>query len=272
MKKTRISFRLLAMVLLVLMASCTHTKKTAKPAVESKVNPSASLVEHVLAHQPSFTSAMASKTRVTLEYQQRKVSANATIAILADSAMVVSVQPFMGVELVRAELTHTQIVIIDKLNRRYSSVTFEQLSRSAGYKLTYADIEALLTNRLFAVEHDRQWLKTARLEVQKAAQTSTLTFAQRQLQQSFVVNNANSRIEESKLALLNNEVRVSYHDLSTFNTTLFPATIEVELAAEQLSAKCTINLQTLAFDVPVNVTPAALGKYTKVGLSTIVPM
>lgn len=271
MKISRI-FTIAGMALLVVLLSLTgcHTKKK---VVVADTNPSGRLVERVMAAEPHFRTAVASRARLVLNYQQREVSANATINIVTDSAIVVSVQPFLGVELVRIELSKQGVTLVDKLNRRYCSMTFEQITGKSNYRVTYHDIESLLTSRLFAVGHDSNWLRTTPLTIRQEGEVAYLSFSEQQLRHLFTIDNATARISATTLQLgSENQLITSYTNLQQFSDRLFPANVQLRLDSRRLSATCSVILQSVSFDTNVNVAPVNTAKYNKVDLSTIVPM
>lgn len=259
----------LTVVVVTSLAACSAKKK----AVTTNANPSEKLVERVLSVQPNFKTASASRTRVTVTYQQREISANATINIVSDSAMVVSVQPFLGVELIRVEINKKQVRVVDKLNRRYSAVSFAELSSKSHYQVTYKDLEAFLTERLFAVGHDTEWLRQARLTVTEDDEAHYLSFAEQNLQHLFKIDKATSLISTTTLQLgEQNTLSARYSGLRMFGEVAFPSVINISAATAPLSIQCNIVLQSLTFNSPVNVAPVNTDKYSKVDLSTIIPM
>ncbi|MBQ7210000.1 MAG: DUF4292 domain-containing protein [Paludibacteraceae bacterium] len=255
-------------VLALMLASCKQKQPVVKPVT---VNPTASIVERVLTSQPKFNTASAAKAKLTVDYQQRKISTNATISMITDSAIVVSVQPFLGMEMLRVELDKTKIVLIDKLNRRYTSQTFAELQRRLALPITFSDVEALLTDRLFAIGHDRQWLLTTPLELTQG-QPELLSFATNQLTQSFAIDPASSIIESAVVTLADNRVLATYTDYRNFSEVYFPSIVTLDLAVGALSGKAVINLGEVKFNTKVNVAPSATDKLKKVSLSTILPM
>ena len=265
----QISVICLLAALLAGLAGCT-SKKT---VVVTDKNPASKLVERVLAAQPNFQTAIASRARLTLNYQQREMSANATISIYTDSAIVVSVQPFLGVELIRMELGKQGLTLVDKLNHRYCTMSFSEVFGKSSYHVTYHDIESLLTSRLFAVGHDTQWLLKTPSDIRQDGNTAYLSFAEQRLLHQFAIDNTSALINSTTLQLGNdNRLTVTYSNLADFSGKLFPSVVKLDVASALLSAACTIVLQSVSFDTKVNVAPANTSKYNKVNLSTIIPM
>ena len=251
------------------MVACSSKKKV----ITTNTNSSEKLVERVLSVQPNFKTASASRARITATYKQREVSANATINIVTDSAIVVSVQPFLGVELIRVEVSKQQVKVVDKLNHRYSSISFAELSSSSHYQISYKDLEAFLTERLFAVGHDTDWLRHARINVTSDDDSEYLSFSEQNLKHSFQVSKATSLINSTTLQLgEQNSLTAKYSGLKMFGDVAFPSVINISAASAPLSIQCSIVLQSLTFNSAVNVTPVNTDKYSKVDISTIIPM
>ena len=88
---------------ILLLAGC-HTTKRVQRVQEVKTDPNRQLVEQVIAVQPTFQQMQAAKARFKIDYQQHSYNVSGTINILTDSAIVISLQPLLGIELYRMEI------------------------------------------------------------------------------------------------------------------------------------------------------------------------
>lgn len=265
------------LLLFGLMALCLAGCKTKKPITPQpaiKVNPTQSLVQNILEQQPVFASAQASKVKMMVDYQERKVSASGTINILTDSAIVLSVQPILGIELLRMELTKNNVMLIDKMNRRYVSMTFAELQKELGYPVTFSDVQALFTERLFVVGHDNQWLTSTPLEKGTEGENISLSFVENKIKYRYLINPASYRITQTQIGMegqVENGM-VTYANISAFGDVNFPASITINLNMGSVEATCALTLQKVTFNQGANVAPSSVSKYTKTSLSTIIPM
>ena len=103
----RFSFAILLIALS--FSGCKTVKTISKPVVEKKPNPVVQIVEQVQKNQPEFRTANVSKMALELEMGERKVNVSATCKIRKDSALYLSIQPFLGIEMFKAEFTTDSI-------------------------------------------------------------------------------------------------------------------------------------------------------------------
>lgn len=271
-------FRLVVTICLmaICLFSCKSKQPVAKqrePAMKEVVNPTKSLISNILAAEPSFQTAQASKVKATINYQQRQISVSATINIMHDSAIVVSVQPLLGIEMVRLEMTKHNVVLIDKMNRKYVSMTMDEVQKETGYPVTFADVENLLTNRIFVIGHDDNWLLNTPLEKGTADGLTTLAFKEKKINYQFGINAAN-RIEKINLSEDGSTYKgeLVYKNFVQSGDVNFPMQITVDVKSAKLSGSGSLTIQTVRFNSGANVIPMALNKYMKTTLSNIIPM
>ena len=117
------------LVLIVGFTSCKTVKTISKPSMEKKINPMVQFIEQVQKNQPEFRTANVSKMAMELQMGERNLNVSATCKIRKDSALYLSIQPFLGIEMFKAEFTTDSIKVFDKMNRRYYSADYLYFSR-----------------------------------------------------------------------------------------------------------------------------------------------
>ena len=139
------------LVLVICFTSCKSLKTVSKPVVNKNPNPIAQFIEQVQKNQPEFRTANISKMSMELEMGERKVNVSATCKIREDSALYLSIQPFLGIEMFKAEFTTDSIKVFDKMNRRYYATDYLYFSRRFGVDIDFYSLQSLLTARFFCV-------------------------------------------------------------------------------------------------------------------------
>ena len=93
------------------------------------------------------------------EYAYNTISTKGKVAVMGkevttlfklrkDSILQASVRPLLGIEVLRLDITPSQIVIIDRLNKEYAVVALDHdMVSSLGFN--FYNLQALLTNKLF---------------------------------------------------------------------------------------------------------------------------
>ena len=65
------------------------------------------------------------KANVTLQFDHREYSMNCGIQMWRNELIVLSLQPVLGIEMFRIEATPDSMIIIDKMNRRYTTLAYD---------------------------------------------------------------------------------------------------------------------------------------------------
>ncbi|MBQ8100020.1 MAG: DUF4292 domain-containing protein [Paludibacteraceae bacterium] len=246
----------------IVLAGCSNQKNLRKQA---KPDPQKQLVEQVRAAEPHFSTAQAQKVKVTIDYQQRQISANGSINVVCDSMMVLSVQPLLGIELFRIEVGKQYITVVDKMNRRYAQLSYSTVQEMTGIGVEYEDVEALLLSRLFAAGRPDSTISTLQLNVSEDAANHVIAFTEAPVEYVFRADRQNLTLNESSLLHKpgGQGIQVRYLNWQTWVDTVFPQTVEVTVTTPKLSGKCTLGISKISFNGKADVRPADLRKYTK---------
>jgi len=76
------------------------------------------------------------------------ISANCTMQAVRDSLVVLSIMPMLGIELMRIEATPTEIIGIDKMNRQYAKVTYDEINQIVTPTVHWDDFLQLASGEL----------------------------------------------------------------------------------------------------------------------------
>lgn len=93
--------------------------------------------------------------RLTAELKMPKsnMSSRVDLKMVRDSAFQLSVQPFLGIEVFRAEFTVDSIKVIDRMNKRYVAERYADLKGQTPIEFNFYNLQALFTNRIFLPGH-----------------------------------------------------------------------------------------------------------------------
>ena len=80
-------------------------------------------------HAPHSRQAITQRAQVTLELDQHQYSMGCTMKIWRDELLVISVQPMLGIEMVRVEADQDSIWVFDKMNKRYAALSYTSINR-----------------------------------------------------------------------------------------------------------------------------------------------
>ena len=89
---------------------------------------------------------MTQKANATLQYDQREYSMSCSIQIWRNEMVMLSLQPILGIEMFRIEALQDSIWIIDKMNRRYTTLAYEWASQTIHPAPSYKMIQEFVTS------------------------------------------------------------------------------------------------------------------------------
>ena len=101
-----------------------------------------------LKNSPDYTSYSA-KTSLVITTSAGNLKSKATIRIIKDKILQISVQPFLGIEMFRVRLTNDSIWILDKMGKRYVAESLAAYRSKLPVDLSLSTIQALFLGRPF---------------------------------------------------------------------------------------------------------------------------
>lgn len=136
-----------ALLCLFGMVGCKSTKK-AESAGITGVKSARECLEWV--EEQSFRyNTLSARLHVDVVLSDKEVGSRVDLKMVKDSALMLSVQPFLGIEVFRLMLTTDSIKVLDRMNKRYMAENYEQLRGKTPIEFNYYNLQALFTNHLF---------------------------------------------------------------------------------------------------------------------------
>jgi hypothetical protein len=89
---------------------------------------------------------LAQRAQVELTLDQHQFQANCLIKIWKNELIVLSVVP-LGIEMFRVEATPQQVMIIDKMNKKYAIISYQEISQMAPVKVSYKLLQTAVINK-----------------------------------------------------------------------------------------------------------------------------
>jgi hypothetical protein len=81
------------------------------------------------------------RAQATLIYDQHQYTMSSTIRAWRNELMIVSLQPMLGIELMRIEATPDSIWIFDKMNKRYTVMAYSEINQMINADLSYKKLQ-----------------------------------------------------------------------------------------------------------------------------------
>lgn len=266
----KLIYHSLCVVVLFLLQGCAaHRHTTTQSQAEKQRQITA---QHIVDAQPEFQSAEVGKMRFTLNYADRQMTANGSLKFIKDSLLAVSLQPVMGIELFRAEITPSHLTVVDKMNRRYAQFTFPQLSEYVGIPVAFSHIQALAMQHVFAFSEAMNWQQSA-YTLDKADGQYRLSFADSGISYTFLFDAVNYVLRETHLIPDKTDASASviYRDEELTNDIMFPTVVEISYMQPNHKATLVMTMIRRQFNKNVNMSPLNLKNYKLVDISAILP-
>ena len=91
---------------------------------------------------------LTARLNVDLNLPGNNMSSRVDLKMVKDSAFQLSVQPFLGIEVFRAEISVDSVKVIDRMNKRYVADNYANLKGQTPIEFNFYNLQALFTNRL----------------------------------------------------------------------------------------------------------------------------
>lgn len=217
---------LYVLVALVLVASCSSTRKLEKTPMIGGLTGEA-YMEKVIELSPSWKT-VSGKVALTLNMEgQKDAKVSATLRLKRGESIQLLVAPLLGIEVARLEITPGGLLAVDRLNKRYVNVSFEELSRLANTDLSFNILQSLFLNELFLpgkVQLDVSDAKSFRISLENGYALLEAK-PSKGLSYRFRTSADRGLLEESRIGVSNTPYALNwkYDDFTTLDNRLFPS-------------------------------------------------
>ncbi len=147
-KITKYLFPCLILAAVCLLNGCKSTKIGGDST--SKVNTKA-LKEFVssMQQQELKFKTLSARLNADLDMGDKQLSSRVEMKLVRDSALQLSIQPFLGIEVFRIELTPDSVKVMDRMNKRYVIEGYSAMKNQMKIDFNFYNLQALFINHLF---------------------------------------------------------------------------------------------------------------------------
>ena len=114
-----------------------HTKRTVTSTPKKETTP-----------QPTWHTRLIQGARAVVTLDGNTYQGTCSMWAVNDSLTILSVMPMLGIEMFRAEATPKEVVIVDKINKRYLRTTYAEINRYVTPKMSYTDLQNIATGEV----------------------------------------------------------------------------------------------------------------------------
>lgn len=131
----------------LLLTGCKTTKKVG--TVEAGGAKAHNEFFELVQEQAFRYETLTARLNVDLNLPGNSMSSRVELKMVKDSAFQLSVQPFLGIEVFRAEISVDSVKVIDRMNKRYVADNYANLKGQMPIDFNFYNLQALFTNQLF---------------------------------------------------------------------------------------------------------------------------
>jgi hypothetical protein len=237
--------------IIIFLASCASKKNkiTAPPVVKLDIdsaihNPTASdILSFTLKPWTYFSS------KVDFDFRQadgKKISANGSIRMYKDSLIWISAGMF-GIEGYRILINNDSVIILNKLEKKYSIYKTSEFKGLSDIALTVSQIQnIIIANPIYA-------LKLYQIALQNDAQIS-IRYPQPKYNTSHAFNKQSYTIDSSNLDdnLNPNYAKITYSEYAVFNTHNFPVFTFIQSKFNNKNIELELKYSDIDFETLLN--------------------
>jgi hypothetical protein len=237
---------LLISALLVGVLSC-KSKQTLS-VTPMQINSSDANIQSVLEVQPHFITANASKLHMDISLKNKELSSGGACRIYRDSVIQLSIQPFMGIEMVKIELTPEAMYVFDKTGSNiYYHLVYEQFAELTGVPLSFYDLQALVSNQLFTLgsEKDENF---DRITTEKSDKSLIFKYKTNDILQSTTFSDNQIRRVEITDANQTFRFLTNYSDFAKNDDVVAPKIIDIQFINSKNTIKLKFKIEKIEFN------------------------
>lgn len=253
------SAALFCICLLLSFSACKSKQKISTGSSPSKKGTS---VESILLAQPVFTTADISRMKLSLQTSEKTHNVSASCKIYRDSAIQLSIQPFMGIELFRVELSPQKAIIIDKMNSDCYESNYQDIAALLGITIDFYDIQAMICNQLFTIGN-RDGLDEIKVR------GNILSYKKHQTEQTTFVNESDRIISTQITDSKGNQLTANYNDFKSFAQTNTPQQLTLEIQGTEEKVVLDFSVSRVSYNESIKLVYTNLDRYTKIPLTQL---
>ena len=260
----------------VIIFACTlqscRTMKPTEPRVVGTIEIK-DVYQYMMVNQPDFKTMNISKMNLSLKMGGQSYNVGGFIRMVKDSAIIISIQPLFGIEMVRALILPNEITVVDRINSQYYVSTAEQLKELTGIDFEFNTLQALLSNQLFLPGIEKEKITEKMFDVGIFPPDSYEMKANKNslpLHHSFIINK-HLQLEKAMMIDKKNPQSLTYDyaDFLKVNAYDFPHKMTITVTDGRKSERIGLTIGKVDFDVPVNMSFSIPAKYTKADITNI---
>lgn len=268
----KVSFLLACFCLIALsFTGCKSTKKVG--TVEASGAKAHNEFFTLMQEQAFKYETLTARLNVDLHLPGNSMSSRVDLKMIKDSAFQLSVQPFLGIEVFRAEISVDSVKVIDRMNKRYVAENYANLKGQTPIEFNFYNLQALFTNQLFLPGQQEIFPKQyRRFKLKQEGAVSRIEVKD-------VIGLLYTFVADGEEKILSTHIaepsaryalQWDYADFRLADGHPFPMKMDVQVMKEGISqGGLTFHFSRLQTNVPVKMDSSIPAKYKRITLAQI---
>ena len=260
---------ILWVAMVMVLASCSSTKSLKSThSIEGMTE--TEFVQNVIQNAGGWD-ALTAKMSLALDWEGKGATkVSGTLPIKKDEVIQLSIVPFLGIEVARAEISPDGILVIDRMNKRYVEVSFAEVKALAHADLDFHTLQALFLNELFLPgKGDLTVRDASSFRVGHEAEGVLLSVKRaKRFSYEFLTEAPEALLKESLIGLNGTPyvLRWKYADFRRLAQKQFPADMQLAFEGGKKPVKASFALSRLSTDADWETRTKVSKKYERVEL------
>ena len=277
MKIFKLSKYLVVLLLLVLVGvySCKSKERIVQADTELEDKTNSDLFEDVLIKEINFTT-FSSKMNMSFSTGRRVLNSRATLRIVRDEAIQLSLQPVFGIEMFRLYVQPDCFIILDRMNKRYVHESIDDIKKQFPIGFDFYTLQSLFTNALFIPEQTT--ISTSdykKFKYSKSSDNYLLSARDKKskIDYSFFVNgNDQITLAQMYMSARNYALDWSYDEFVLTDSLFFPLEMKILATSKKRKIDTSMSLSSISLDEPLTLDTSIPSSYTKVELEEVIKL
>lgn len=260
---------ILWVAMVMVLASCSSTKSLKSThSIEGMTE--TEFVQNVIQNAGGWD-ALTAKMSLALDWEGKGATkVSGTLRIKKDEVIQLSIVPFLGIEVARAEISPDGILVIDRMNKRYVEVSFAEVKALAHADLDFHTLQALFLNELFLPgKGDLTARDASSFRVGHKAEGVLLSVKRaKRFSYEFLTEAPQALLKESLIGLNGTPyvLRWKYADFRRLAQKQFPTDMQLAFEGGKKPVKASFALSRLSTDADWETRTKVSKKYERVEL------
>ena len=122
----------------IIMVGCGTSKRAVSPQTSDVSEPAV----------PAWHTCVIQGARATILLGEEQISSSATLQVVRDSMLVISITPIAGIEIIRIEATPAEVIGISKIDGTYAVASYDEINRKLVPAVTWETLQQLCSAEL----------------------------------------------------------------------------------------------------------------------------